>query len=823
MASSVNRQKSTSIVLTNEVTYSMEKTFKKILNNYLQSAVKEGEIKRWSKTINSSLLKLRKEGSFATDIFKICIDAKEKLETLDDFYCEFTHLDEIMSVMNDLLCDGTQNMPLQNKKRIHSYLMFVRSRMNIQTERLKKIISSFQNFHDNVSEIIFPKTIPVSRTAMRVLSMQKGHIIAMKLFIGYLLDIQTVSGFIFENVKKKIEETPIIFQNGVSSDIEEETEEMTDDASITSMAAQNKFDLFITKLKRISGEIEELIKKKETRKVSDLHLFEDEEICETEAVQYLNDVEKKVNMYEDFRHEFRVFYDHITSFVHYLISEGTNHMPLHNQKQIYSYLVIVRAGIKFLFNKLNLMKSIYEKSLNGIGNIEHAANPSHRDYAIDLERRQTSVIKELKEFITNFMNSHKLYSSVLKCLEKKLIDESPSEAADKSYFIRKKLEKISIQFKEVAIKEIEAKKVIELMHEEFQSLQNKGTGVEIRTFLNNIEGNIKMQEQFCDEIKPFFVELVSVKEHLMSEGISHLSHENQKHVDLDLRTVRLGIGFQKLRLNSIQFSCYRFLKNFDKIRFPINSLHFDTASNLSKRELALMNTINVFMKFIDDFEMISLIRINILKKAKTIELVSSRSEDSSKYDFLIEHLQNIPERLEELFFKGEEVREISDSLIEELQSVKNKEADESEFDQFLNDVERKVRMFQQFIFEFYMIYADMNMIVNYVLLGGSHHLSLENRTEVLCNLIYIHPRISCRVRELDRIKSSLEKFENDFDKISIPANFPHHQAAFAILKRFPTPAIRMEIVIQDLKTLDIDAVIERIKKETEVVIPSMVF
>ncbi|GBN47162.1 hypothetical protein AVEN_252070-1 [Araneus ventricosus] len=569
------------------------------------------------------------------------------------------------------------------------------------------------------------------------------------------------------------------------------------DLPSSSLADEDKADFFMTKLKDIVKRFEESAKqeifatKLIESLISDLQSITGN--TKPEVIKILHIMACKFKKEADFYGELKAFSDDLKLFMNHLIVKKIEKHSPENLKKIYFNLRIVCKGIKLQIARLNSIKSNCEKFLNDFEQcrnelykiFEIPANISRPHIMARIPDSQTTFINATNVFIKRLSGNYTLTFSVLNRLEGKVLSSlSTEQQAD---VIITKLKDIGERFPKSSKKEIKTRTVSESMNTELQLIQDKRTEKEkIAEFLDYIADKVEVFEDFISEMKSFFDEIESAMNNLEWEKIKHFSLEDRKKIYFNLLIARAGIRFQILRLNSIVSSCEKFREDFVKLSFPRNTPLLETGEHLSERELMFITSTKNFIKKFTDYVTSATIILERLKEnTRTNVNISSPSEAGSNVSVVAEETDESKADLKKLSDYATPATILLESMKENTRtnvnisspseagsnvSVVAEETDEPKADQFLNDIEKRVEVYENLAHELKVFYNAIHEVLQYVMSEGTSHLSLENKMLVYGNLRTVRQEILSKIVWLNTIKPGIEKFQGDLDNINFLRN-----------------------------------------------------
>ncbi|GBL72869.1 hypothetical protein AVEN_128064-1 [Araneus ventricosus] len=727
-----------------------------IIETFEKSAKKERDTIKISQSMNAVLESVKDEGTCRAQIDSFSNDIKGKIKMQEEFCLQFKPLlGKIESVMDNLIFEKFNEFSLENQKKIYLHLLVVFETIEHRIERLNSIKSNcekFRNYYDTEFPAIFSQLDIMSDVSER----QMTFITTVSDFICNLSDYNLLASIILDILGEKVNSPSLKFED--------------------------KAVFIFKKLKNIIVEWNESVMNDiDTRNltgslIAEVQSIKDETTYETKIIRFLNDIKWKVKLHEDFCCELKAFSDEIESVFDHLTFQKIDRFPIEHQKKIYFILRIARAGIQIQIARLKSIKSNRETFRNNCDKTGFCDNSSYLDIAIDVSERQTTFITAINEFIEILSEQDSLASNILNSLEQNIA--SPLAAADiKSDIILKNMKNIVVQLNELTTKEMEVRKVSESLYADTQSIKAKGTKKKkIVKFLLDIQGKVKILDDFCSEIKTFIDAVEYIMNDLESGEIYQCSHENQRYIYFYLLIAHGGIRLLIKIFNSIKSSSAKFCKDFCKLKFPTNSRRFVITADVSEREKTLLTGIKVIIKHLSYYETTASL---ILKSLKENLNVSSPSEDGIGTSVVAE--------------------DSSESMNGRFQSFNEAGSYESDTVQFLNHVEKKVEMCEELVREC-KIYLDIiKPAMDYVILKGTSHLPLARKKLVYRNLLIVRRDIISKIKWLNIIKPNIEKFQSDIGKAQFFKCSQHLDPVIDVLRKLTPLIITMTIFIEDLE------------------------
>ncbi|GBO09595.1 hypothetical protein AVEN_154088-1, partial [Araneus ventricosus] len=149
----------------------------------------------------------------------------------------------------------------------------------------------------------------------------------------------------------------------------------------------------------------------------------------------------------------------------------------------------------------------------------------------------------------------------------------------------------------------------------------------------------------------------------------------------------------------------------------------------------------------------------------------------NKPHFIISKLKDIVERFKKFSLKDIDARNGVESLMTELQAMEDEGTYETKISNFLNDNERKFKMYYDFCHELIEFLVVVESDTNHLVSEETSQLSIDIKTEIYFNLLIARGKINTQTARVTLIKSVCEKFFNDFRKMGFPA--PGNRKVFA--------------------------------------------
>ncbi|KAF8791011.1 hypothetical protein HNY73_005948 [Argiope bruennichi] len=510
------------------------------------------------------------------------------------------------------------------------------------------------------------------------------------------------------------------------------------------MAGESQIDFFIRKLDEFVDEQNQTSAvERKIKGCTEIFIFKMQLFKKAEACEALLDNEYLFKLLTDYCHKIKAFLDDKQSFLNDLFSQDFNRFSRENQQRMYFTVITLQEKMKTENMMINFINRDCENYSDDLLTFTEVSSKFRRN------KKLKSYIREINRFCESLLDCDALSSEILAHLEENISSLFQAEDDKVNLFIII-FKKISDSFRESALKERSATKLMESILRDIQPINDKeNENTEVSKVIDLIKRDVKRQEEegWYHDLIDLSENPRSIVDYLKVDEIDGLSVDNQKKIFLTLRNVREQRKSQIERIKSIKSECEKILKEFDKLEL-LKKWRF-TANKLF-RQIVFNKTISYRIEEASqDYLSTSIVLNNLREKC----FPSLNPEE--QVDVITEKLKEI----KETSFKTniiEEIKKIRESLNIKLQSLKKSGTEEEEIIKFFGDSEDKLKHYEEHGLEFKKRCESIDSVLNYLGKGNIDKFSFESKRKIYALLLIVRKGM---VQDIVRLKSVDSKWK----------------------------------------------------------------